>query len=207
MIPPPRKISPPTWSYLLESSKEIWSMDFANIIDIGRLQVYFLVVIDIKSRELIYLSITLCPNRTWLHQQFRNIAIEEASFPDFLIIDNDGIYGKWIDPIFLEQYDIKVLRTDKGCPWQNGVCERFIGTLKTELLYRIPINHNIGIFPHKFATNYNDYYNKVRPHQGIDGKTTQNSKKLAPVLDNFLEFKYKKVSHLHGLFTEFLAVG
>ena len=125
-------------------------------------------------------------------QQFKKIAIDDIDCPHFLIIDNDGINEKWIDPILLEYFEIKTLRIDKGCPWQNGICERFMRTFKSDLLHRIILA-------------YKNYYNKVRPHHGIEGKVPQNIKCRIDEI-NLAEIKIKKVSHIYGLFTEFSLV-
>jgi putative transposase len=144
-------------------------MDFCNVIDIYGSQIYFLVLINYGSRELIYINTTLNPTREWLIQQFRNMSINDSEFPKFLIIDNDGNYGNWIDPVLDSYFEIKVLRTDRGCPWQNGRVERFIKSLKLELLLRIPVSDSV--FLNRTCSRYKSYYNNCRPHQGIDGCT------------------------------------
>jgi len=169
--------------------------------DLNCFQLFFLVVINVRSRELIYIGLTLNPNRGWLIQQFKNIAIDEIDFPHFLIIDNDGIYGKWIDPIFGEYFEIKTLRIDIGCPWQNGICERFMRTFKSDLLYRIPISDINHLY--RIIQAYRNYYNRVRPHQGIKGNVPQNMKQRIERINNLADIKIKKVSHIYGLFTEF----
>ena len=109
-----------------------WAMDFTCVIDLKLFQIFILGIINHKTRELIYIRATLFPTQDWLTQQFRNIAIDEIPFPDYLIIDNDGIYGKWIDTYFNECFEIKILRIARGSPWQNGQIESFFKTLKFE---------------------------------------------------------------------------
>ena len=39
---------------------------------------------------------------------------------------------KW--PAAIRSMDIKAVRTGVGCPWQNGVAERWVGSCRRELL-------------------------------------------------------------------------
>ena len=116
-------------------------------------------------REIIHMNVTLNPNRDWLVQQFKNIAInDEHQFPEHLIIDNDQISDKWIDALMKVYFQIKVLRIVQRCPWQNGRVEGFIKTLKVELLYRIPSieTHQIQMFCHRKKLNNNDELSTLR---------------------------------------------
>ena len=62
-------------------------------------------------------------------------------------------------------------------PWQNGYCERVIGTIKWECLDHIIVlneNHLRNILSEYFS-----YYNKYRTHLGInkdspEGRTVQS---------------------------------
>lgn len=63
--------------------------------------------------------------------------------------------------------DVSV-RTDPGCPWQNGRIERLFGTLKQKLdQWNVPgieqLNRDLDLFCH--------WYNGIRPHQNLDGRT------------------------------------
>ena len=71
------KYWPPTWETLVAEEKEVWAMDFCNVIDCYLFQITILGIIDIKTHELISLSVTLNPDRQWIIQQIKNIAIKE----------------------------------------------------------------------------------------------------------------------------------
>ncbi|MDC0980277.1 integrase core domain-containing protein [Bdellovibrionales bacterium] len=201
---PPMKFAPPTWAYLLDCHMKTWSMDFCNIINLNGFQLYVLVVIEHSSREIIWIAVTLNPTRDWLTQQFRNMSIREVELPDFMIIDNDGIYGKWIDKVLSSQFQIKVLRTDKGCPWQNGRVERFIKTLKLELLLRVPIHDTISLS--RVCASYKSYFNYLRPHQGIGGCRPSDDGQTVPKVSDLSSVRYEKKAYLHGLFNQFRLV-
>ena len=57
---------------------------------------------------------------------------------------------------------------DKCCPWQNGRVERFFGTLK-EKLNQWQVNNREQL--NGALAQFRFWYNHVRPHQNLDGKT------------------------------------
>lgn len=171
------------------------------MIDFKLFQLFILGVIDHKNRNLIWINVTLNPTRAWIMQQFRNIAIEEIKFPEYLIIDNDGIFGKWIEGDLKCQFGIKVLRIARASPWQNGIIERYFGTLKRELLNRIPIVDETQI--RMICFDFLKYYNHVRPHQGIGGRVPLEFLSEIPVPNINVDLnsvKYKKIKHMDGMF-------
>lgn len=201
---PPMKYQPPTWEALLASGSEIWAMDFCNIIDLKLFQLYIFGIIDINSRELISISVTCHPQRNWIIQQFRNLSINDIDFPNYILIDNDGIYGRWIDPIFKEYFGIKIIRISHQSPWQNGFIERFWRSIQRECIYRLHIPNEASI--RYFCNKYKKYYNQKRPHQGIDGNTPIDNLKVIPKITNLNEVRYNRTRLVHGLFTEFSLV-
>ena len=59
---PPMKNQPPTWEALLAEGYEVWGMDFCNIIDFKLFQLYIFGIINISTREIICLSVTVHPS-------------------------------------------------------------------------------------------------------------------------------------------------
>lgn len=53
--------------------------------------------------------------------------------PRYLFRDNDGIHGHGV-ALFLKSCGIREVRTAPQSPWQSPYIERFIGTLRRELL-------------------------------------------------------------------------
>ena len=56
--------------------------------------------------------------------------------PRYLFRGNDGIYGHGV-ALFLKSCGIRKVRTALGSPWQSPYIERFIGTLRRELLSHV----------------------------------------------------------------------
>ena len=104
----------------------------------------------------------------WVIQHLRN-GMPYGEQPRFMHRDNDGIYGHGV-PAFLKSCGIEEVRTAFRCPWQNPYVERFIGTLRRELLdHVIPLSQShLEQLLREFIE---DYYHPERPHQGLDGET------------------------------------
>jgi transposase InsO family protein len=68
----------------------------------------------------------------WVAQQLRE-ATPRNRRPRFLILDNDGKYGKQFSAV-ARSSGIKEIRTPLEAPRANAICERFIGSLRRECL-------------------------------------------------------------------------
>ncbi len=127
-------------------------------------RVWILVLMEIGSRRVLRLHATEHPTREWLAQQLRE-AIPSDHGWRHLIHDNDILFGAADD--LIESLGIKPLRTPFRCPRANAHAERFIGTLRRELLdwvWPLGIRH-LNRLLDKFAR----YYNTSRPHMSLDG--------------------------------------
>ena len=104
----------------------------------------------------------------WVIQQLRE-AIPFGLQPKYLFRDNDGIYGNGVKA-FLKRCGIEEVRTAYRSPWQNPFVERYIGTLRRELLDHVIIlsQRHLERLLREFIE---EYYHVARPHQGLDGDT------------------------------------
>ncbi len=125
---------------------------------------YVFLVFDHARREVLHLAITPHPTMEWVIQQLRE-ATPFGCQPRFVFRDNDGIYGHGVRA-FLISCGILEVRT----AYQNPYIERFIGTLRRELLDHVIVLHQAHLerLLKKFIE---DYYHPARPHQGLRGET------------------------------------
>lgn len=70
---------------------------------------------------------------------------------------------------FLDKNGIEEVRTAYQSPWQNPYGERFIGTLRREMLNHVII-FGEGHLQRLLREFIEEYYHVSRPHQGLDGK-------------------------------------
>jgi transposase InsO family protein len=62
-----------------------------------------------------------------------------------------------------------------GSPWQNGIAERFVGTLRRECLDHMLIFGEAHL--RQVLSFYAEYYNEVRTHSGL-GKDAPLSREV-----------------------------
>lgn len=83
-------------------------------------------------RPLLWIEVTRHPTAVWLAQRITE-AFRWTTAPTYLVCDNDGCYGH----VFLSRVSAMGIRdrpTAPRSPWQNGMAQRMIGTLRRECL-------------------------------------------------------------------------
>ncbi len=114
----------------------------------------------------------------WVLQQLRE-ATPWGLQPRYLFRDNDGIYGYGVRG-FLDRCGIEEVRIAYRSPWQNPYIERFIGTLRRELLDHVIVLNQVHL--DRLLREYIEaYYHVARPHQGLNGDTPVRHEKSEPV--------------------------
>ena len=167
----PRKPREPstTWLPFLRNHLEVsWAVDFFTVTTLSFATVYVFLVFEHARRRVVHLAVTRSPNMAWVIQQLRE-AMPFGLQPRYLFRDNDGIYGHGV-ALFLQRRGIREVRTALLSPWQNPYVERFIGTLRRELLNHVIVlnEHHLERLLREFIE---EYCHVARPHQGLGGDT------------------------------------
>jgi hypothetical protein len=113
------------------------------------------------------------PTQNW-KTFIRNHLSETAA--RFIILDRDKIYGEAVQEA-ITNLGVEALVISARSPWQNGYCERMVGTIKRESL-----NHMILLGrKHTFRVlkRYFEYYHEARTHLGLE-KDTPVPRKVEP---------------------------
>jgi putative transposase len=87
-----------------------------------------------------------------------------ARGPKYLVRDRDRKYAAHFSALAISS-GIQELKTPYRTPQANGVCERFMGSLRRECLDHMLIHD--GKHLQRVVQKYTNYYNQERPHQGI----------------------------------------
>ena len=156
-----------TWSQFLRSQAAV-ACDFATIDTVTLRRFYRLFFIDIVTRTVYFAGITDHPTGVWTTQAARNLLLRHAdglSGTRALVRDRGSQFIDAFDEIFRTE-GMKILPTPVRTPVANPFAERWIGTLRRELLDRTIIwnrrQHN------KLVVDYIDHYNTHRPHRSLD---------------------------------------
>jgi putative transposase len=102
-----------------------------------------------------------------LLEQARNLLMdlgERVAALQFLVRDRDAKFTDVFDAVFTSEA-IRILRTPVRAPRANAIAERWIGTVRRELLDRILILNRRHL-EHVLA-QYTTHFNQHRPHRAL----------------------------------------
>ena len=156
-----------TWSQLLRSQAAV-ACDFATIDTVTLRRFYLLFFIDIATRTVYFAGITDHPTGVWATQAARNLFLRHAdglAGTRALVRDRGSQFIDAFDEIFRTER-MKILKTPVRTPVANAFAERWIGTLRRELLDRSIIWNRRQL--NTLVVDYIDHYNTHRPHRSLD---------------------------------------
>jgi putative transposase len=86
----------------------------------------------------------------------------------FLLFDRDSKFSAEVNAT-VKVLGCRPLRTAFRCPWQNGVAERWVGSVRRDLLdHVIPLNAQ---HLRRLLNEYIRYYHEDRTHLGLEKDT------------------------------------
>jgi putative transposase len=173
-----------TWDeFLKRHAQTLWACDFfsAKVWTLrGAVEMFVFFVIHVGSRRAHVVGMTPNPDRVWMVQQARNLAIHfgaQAAAPKFLIRDLDTKLVREFDQV-LECDGVEIVKVGPKKPNMNAYAERFVQTVRQECLDHFLIcgeahlRHLLKVFL--------DYYHDLRPHQGLDNVPPRAAPPPAP---------------------------
>src|ERR687894_1291431 len=201
--PAPRRDGPSWRQFLRAQAHGILATDFFFVDTLLGHRLYVLFVAEHATRRVHLLGITANPSGAWVTQQARNLLMDlgdRAAQFTFLIRDRDSKFTGVFDAVFASEA-IRILRTPVRAPRANTIAERWIGTVRRELLDRMLIlnRRQLG----RVLAEYVAHFNTHRPH-----RTLNQAAPLQPLPPPALpsQLRVRRRDRLGGLIHEYSQV-
>jgi transposase InsO family protein len=159
----------PSWSEFVHSqAKGIIATDFFTVDTALLRRFYVLFFIEVGTRRVHLGGITTNPDGPWTTQQARNLLMRLDRRVRFVVHDGAGQYTASFDHVFTA-VGAKAITTPPGAPQANAFAERWVRSVRHELLDRTIIwnERQLEALLEQYVTHYNGH----RPHRALHQRT------------------------------------
>jgi transposase InsO family protein len=150
-------------TFLRNHAPDIAAMDLFVVPTIGFRLVYGFVIVRLHRRDLVWINVTAHPTAEWVARQITEAFPWDVA-PRYMIRDRDRIYGAVVTRR-LRAMGIRDRPTAPASPWQNGVVERLIGSIRRECVDHFVVLSEAHL--RRILRTYANYYNKIRTHRSL----------------------------------------
>src|ERR1700737_4916019 len=155
-------------TFLRNHAPDIAAMDLFVVPTIGFRMLYGFVIVRLDRRDIIWINVTTNPTAEWVARQITE-AFPWDGAPGYMIRDRDQIYGAAVTRR-LRAMGIRDKPIAPASPWQNGVVERLIGSIRRECVDHIIVLDEAHL--RRILKSYARYYNESRTHLALDKDAT-----------------------------------
>ncbi len=155
-----------SWSEFLHSQAAV-ACDFFTVDTACLRRYYVLFFIKVNTREVFYGGATANPTGAWTAQAARNVFMRHSAKLDgarALVRDRGSQFIASFDEIFRTE-GAKIIKTPVRAPVANSFAERWIGSIRRELLDRSIVWNHRQL--ERLVVDYIEHYNQHRPHQSL----------------------------------------
>jgi transposase InsO family protein len=169
------------WMTFLRNHRDlIAGMDFFVVPTARFHLLYVWFAIDHGRRRILHFNVTGNPTACWVTQQLRDAFPDEPAHR-FLIFDNAAIFSASVTRT-IEGFGIDPKRTAFRSPWQNGTAERFVGSVRRELLDHVVVLHedHLRRLLREYASTTTPSASTLRSAMRPPGEPTTRGPPIAP---------------------------
>jgi transposase InsO family protein len=169
----------PTWARFIRSQAQaVIATDFCCVDTVTLRRFHVLFFIEVGSRRVHLGGVTTNPTGTWTTQAARNLLMGLEDQFRFVIHDGAGQYTRSFDAVFAGA-GITALTTPPRAPMANAFAERWVRTLRHELLDRTLIWNQRQL--RSLLDEYLEHYNAHRPHRSLDQRAPNDEDHAAEI--------------------------
>src|SRR5467141_2491997 len=157
-------IENPLWGAPRNHAPDVAAMDLFVVPTIGFDLLHAFIIVRLDRRDLVWINVTTNPTAEWVARQITE-AFPWDGAPGYMIRDRDRIYGTVVT-CRLRAMGIRDKPIAPASPWQNGVVERLIGSIRRECVDHIIVLGEAHL--RRILKSYARYYNETRTHLALD---------------------------------------
>ena len=182
-----------TWrTFLKNHMSDTFAIDFFTVPTATFKVLYVFIVICHERRRVVHFNVTRHPTAAWTARQIVEACPWDTA-PKYLIRDNDSIYGKrFVKRV--ANMGITEVKTAPKSPWQNGFCERLIGSIRRDCLDHVIVLNEDHL--KRILTEYLAYYHEDRTHLGLE-KDTPSGRQIRCRPERAKLVKFPRLGGLH----------
>jgi transposase InsO family protein len=162
--PAPNRTSASWTTFLRTQAAGIVACDFFTVDTVMLRRYSVLFFIELERRHVHLAGITTNPTGAWTTQTARNFTMRHQRTIRFLIRDGAGQFVKAFDEVFRSD-GATIIRIPPRTPVANAYAERWVGTVRRELLDRTLIWNRRQL--DRLLREYVEHYNTHRPHRTL----------------------------------------
>jgi transposase InsO family protein len=168
-------------------------MDFFVVPTVSFRLVYAWFAIEHARRRILHFAVTDAPTATWVVQQLRETFGVDAP-TRHLVFDRDTIFSVQVVAT-VKSFGMRPTRTAYRSPWQNGLAERRVGSVRRDLLDHVVVfsEHHLQ----RLLRDYVTYYHDDRTHLGLAKQTPARRQPSTQTRDDVSVVAHPRLGGLH----------
>jgi putative transposase len=166
----PERRKTTTWKAFIRTHMNVlWATDFftTEVWTLGGLVTYYILFFThLETRQVHIAGVTPHPNEAWMKQMARNLTMDEWGIlkpGQYLIHDRDTKFCAAFKQM-LDDAGVKRVPLPPRSPWLNAYAERWIQSVKTEVLSQMILFGERSLC--HVLSEYMAHHHAERPHQG-----------------------------------------